>query len=55
MSMSVNLVKMKPKGINIEYHGSDTSGVSTMVWYYFDLFVPFPFYRPFPLHKQGAE
>ena len=33
MSMSINFVKIKPKGINIEYHGSDTSGVCTMVWY----------------------
>ena len=34
MSTSLNLVEIKPKGINIEYHGSDTSGVCTMVWYY---------------------
>ena len=33
MSMNINLVKIKPKGINIEYHGSDTSGVCNMVWY----------------------
>ena len=32
--MSINLVKIKPKGINIKYHGSDTNGVCTMVWYY---------------------
>ena len=43
MSMSINLVKIKPKGINIEYHGSDTSGVCTMVWYYFNFFYLFSF------------
>ena len=35
MSMSINFVKIKPKGINIEYHGSHTSGICTMMWYYF--------------------
>ena len=34
MSMSINLVKIKSKGINIEYHSSDTNGVCTMVWYF---------------------
>ena len=38
MSMSINLVKIKPEGINIKYHGSDTSGVCTIVWNYFHFF-----------------
>ena len=41
MSMNINLVKQKPKGINIEYHGSDTSGVCTLVWYYLNYFTFF--------------
>ena len=40
--MSINLVKIKRKGINIEYHDSDTSGVCTMVWYCLT-FLPFSF------------
>ena len=34
MSMSINLVKIKSKGINIEYHSSDINGICTMVWYF---------------------
>ena len=56
MSMSINLVKIKPKGINIEYHGSDTSGVRTMVWYYFIfIFIFFLLETYFPLQKQGVD
>ena len=57
MSMSINLVKRKPKGINIEYHGSDISGVCTMVWYYFLFFYLFFFLLEtyFPLQNQGVE
>ena len=57
MSMSINLVKIKPKGINIKYHGSDTSGVCTMVCYYFDYLYLFFFLLEtyFPLQKQGVE
>ena len=43
--MSISLVKIKPKRINIEYHGSDTNGICTMVWYFF-LNYHFSFKRP---------
>ena len=54
--MSINIVKIKPKGINIEYHGSDTryqwSVHNGMVLFnFFNLF----FFAYFPLQKQGVE
>ena len=56
MSMSFNLVKIKPKSINIEYYGSDTSGVCTMVWYYFKFFFTiFPFRDLFSTSKTRCR
>ena len=54
--MSNNIVKTKPKGINIEHHGSVTSGVCTMVWYYLEkksFFFLLETY--FPLQKQRCR